>query len=51
VSWKTIAAWAALAFTVWLAIEHPASASHLVHGIGSFITTAGSGLSHFASTV
>jgi hypothetical protein len=51
VSLKTILGWAAVAFIVWWVIEQPDSAAHLVHNIGSFLSTAASGISHFVSSI
>jgi hypothetical protein len=48
---KTIAGWAAIAFVVWWIIEQPDSAAHLVHNIGTFLSTAASGLSSFVSSI
>jgi hypothetical protein len=48
---KTIAGWAALAFIVWWVIEQPTSAAHLVHNIGTFLSTAAAGLSHFFTSI
>ena len=50
-SLKTILGWAAVAFIVWWVIEQPDSAAHLVHNIGSFLSTAASGISHFVSSI
>ena len=48
---KTIAGWAAIAFIVWWVIEQPTAAAHLVHNIGTFLSTAASGLSSFVSSI
>ena len=48
---KTIAGWAAVAFIVWWVIQQPTSAAHLVHNIGTFLSTAATGLSHFVSSI
>ena len=48
---KTILGWAAAAFAVWFVIMQPTGAEHIVHNIGSYLTTAAHGLSNFfAST-
>jgi len=44
---KTVLGWVALAFVVWWVIEQPAAAAHLVHNIGTFLSNAAIGLSHF----
>jgi hypothetical protein len=51
VNLKTIAGWAAVAFIVWWVIQQPTSAAHLVHNIGTFLSTAATGLSHFVSSI
>jgi hypothetical protein len=51
VNLKTIAKWAAIAFVVWWVVTQPSNAAHLVHNIGSFLTTAASGLSHFVTSI
>ena len=48
---KTIAGWAALAFIVWWVVEQPADAAHLVHNIGTFLSTMAAGLSHFVANI
>jgi len=48
---KTVLTWAAVAFVLWWVIQQPTSAAHLVHNIGSFLTTAATGLSHFIATI
>lgn len=48
---KTIAGWVVLAFIVWWVIEQPEAAAHIVHNIGTFLSTAASGLSHFVASI
>lgn len=48
---KTIVSYAAIAFVVWWVIQQPANAAHVVHNIGTFLTTAGNGVSHFISSI
>lgn len=48
---STVLKWAAVAFVLWWVIQQPTSAAHLVHNIGSFLTTAATGLSHFIATI
>ena len=48
---KQILGWALLAFVVWWIIQQPTSAAHLVHNIGTFLSTAATGLSHFVSSI
>lgn len=47
----TILKWAALAFVVWWVVTQPANAAHLVHNIGTFLTTAAHGLSNFVTSI
>ena len=51
VSLKTILGWLAVAFIVWWVIEQPDGAAHIVHNLGTFLTTVASGLSHFFADV
>ncbi len=48
---KTILTWALVAFLIWWVIQQPTQAAHLVHNIGTFLTEAASGLSHFVSSI
>ena len=48
---KTIAGWAAIAFVVWWVIMQPHNASELVAHVGTFLSTAASGLSHFVASI
>jgi hypothetical protein len=48
---KTVLTWAAVAFLIWWVIQQPANAAHLVHNIGSLLTTAATGLSHFVASI
>jgi hypothetical protein len=50
-SLKTILGMAALATVIWWVIEDPDGAAHLVHNIGTWLTTAASGLSHFFTSI
>jgi hypothetical protein len=51
VNLKTVLTWAAVAFGIWWVIQQPDSAAHLVHNIGSLLTTAASGISHFIASI
>jgi hypothetical protein len=51
VNLKTILGWAVVAFLIWWVIEQPDGAAHVVHNIGTFLTTAAHGISHFFSAV
>jgi hypothetical protein len=48
---KTVLTWAAVAFVLWWIIQQPTSAAHLVHNIGSILTTAARGLSDFIASL
>jgi len=48
---KTILGCLAVAFIVWWVILQPAGLSHIVHNIGTFLTTAAAGLSHFFASL
>jgi hypothetical protein len=48
---KQIAGYALIAFLLWWIIQQPTSAAHLVHNIGTFLSTAANGLSHFVSSI
>jgi hypothetical protein len=48
---KTIAGWAAIAFVVWWVIQQPTNAAHLVHNIGTFLSSSANGFSHFVSSI
>jgi hypothetical protein len=48
---KQIAGYALIAFLVWWIIQQPTNAAHLVHNIGTFLSTAATGLSHFVSSI
>jgi hypothetical protein len=48
---SSVLKWAAVAFVLWWIIQQPDSAAHLVHNIGSFLSTAASGFSHFIATI
>jgi hypothetical protein len=48
---RTVAGWAAIAFVVWWVIEQPAGAAHLVHNIGTFLSTSADRLSRWMATL
>ena len=48
---KDILKWALIAFAVWWVIQRPGDAAHLVHNIGTLLSSAATGLSHFISTI
>ena len=50
-SLKTILGWVAVAFVVWWVIQQPTNAAHIVHNIGTFLTTAANGLSRFVASI
>jgi hypothetical protein len=51
VNLKTVLGWLAVAFIVWWIIEDPTSAAHVVHNIGSFLSTAAHGISSFFASL
>ena len=51
VNLRTILGWAAVAFLVWFVIVQPTAAAHIVHNIGTFLTTAAHGLSSFFASI
>ncbi len=48
---KTLLGWAGVAFVVWWVIQQPTGAAHIVHNIGTFLTTAAHGMSGFWAQV
>jgi hypothetical protein len=48
---KTIAGWAAVAFVLWWVIQQPTNAAHVVHNLGTFLTTVANGVSHFFTSI
>jgi hypothetical protein len=40
-----------VAFVIWWVIQQPANASHLVHNIGTLLSSAASGLSRFITSI
>ena len=48
---KTILTYAAIAFVVWWVIQQPTNAAHIVHNIGTFLTTVANGLSRFVASI
>jgi hypothetical protein len=51
VSLRAILGWAVVAFLIWWVIEQPTGAAHVVHNIGTFLTTAASGISSFFAKI
>jgi len=51
VSLKTVLGWLAVAFILWWIIEDPAGAAHVVHNIGTFLTSVAHGLSTFFASL
>jgi hypothetical protein len=51
VNLKTVLGWLAVAFIVWWIIVEPAAAAHVVHNIGTFLTTAAHGISTFFTSI
>ncbi len=43
--------WVIIAFVVWWVIQQPTGAAHLVHNIGTLLSNAAAGLSHFVASI
>jgi hypothetical protein len=48
---KTVIGWLVLAFILWWIIAEPASAAHVVHNIGAFLTNAAHGFATFFASL
>ena len=48
---KSILGWLAVAFIIWWIIEQPTAAAHVVHNIGTFLTSAAHGISSFFASI
>jgi hypothetical protein len=48
---NNILKWALIAFAVWWIVQRPADAAHLVHNIGTLLSSAANGLSHFVASI
>jgi len=48
---RQILTYLAIAFVIWWVIQQPTNAAHLVHNIGTLLTSAANGLSHFVSSI
>ena len=48
---KTILTYAGVAFLLWWVIQQPTAAAHLVHNIGTLLSTAAHGLSQFVASI
>jgi hypothetical protein len=51
VNLKQILTYAAIAFAIWWVVQQPANAAHLVHNIGTLLSSAASGLSRFVANI
>jgi hypothetical protein len=51
VKFADIIKWLIIAFVVWWIIQEPSNAAHLIHNIGTFLTTAAHGLSNFVTSI
>ena len=51
VNLRSILTYAAIAFVIWWVIQQPTNAAHLVHNIGTLLTSAANGLSNFVSKI
>lgn len=48
---RNIVKWLLLAFVVWWIVQQPTNAAHLVRNIGTFLSSAANGLSHFVASI
>ena len=48
---KSIAGWLALAFVIWWILVEPASAAHVVHNIGAFLSSAAHSITTFFTSI
>jgi hypothetical protein len=48
---RQILTYAGIAFLVWWVVQEPTNAAHLVHNIGTLLSNAANGLSHFMSSI
>ena len=48
---KQILTYAAIAFVIWWVVQQPANAAHLVHNIGTLLSSAAKGLSNFVASL
>ena len=48
---KQIITYLAIAFLIWWVIQEPTNAAHLVHNIGTLLSSAATGLSHFVASI
>jgi hypothetical protein len=48
---KSVLTWAAVAFLIWWIIQQPQNADHLVHNIGTLLSSAATGFSRFVSNL
>jgi hypothetical protein len=51
VNLRSIVGWLALALVIWWVIEEPASAAHVVHNIGAFLSSAAHGITTFFASI
>jgi hypothetical protein len=51
VKFRQILTYLAIAFVIWWVIQQPTNAAHLVHNIGTLLTSAANGLSHFVTSI
>ncbi|HTR95321.1 MAG TPA: hypothetical protein VMI73_26615 [Trebonia sp.] len=43
--------WAIVAFVVWWIVQQPQHAAHLVHNIGTLLSSAANGISNFFTSI
>jgi hypothetical protein len=48
---KQLLTYLAIAFVIWWIVKEPTNAGHVVHNIGTLLTTAANGISSFFSSL
>ena len=48
---SSILKWMIIAFVIWWVVQQPSNAAHLVHNVGTFLSNAAAGLSHFVASI
>jgi hypothetical protein len=48
---KQLLTYAIIAFAVWWVIQQPTNAAHLIHNVGTLLSSAATGLSNFITKI
>jgi hypothetical protein len=48
---KQVLTWLIVAFLIWWVVQQPTSASHVVHNIGTLLSSTASGISRFITSI